>query len=317
MPAEACSIPLSFLPASVLGRLTRRLPQVRARLVLRPVRTLARILARGVALVFAFAAACSPAPAGARAPEVITVSAAASLSEVLAEVIEAFEPARPGISVQLNLGSSGALQRQIELGAPVDVFLSAAAGPVQALVDKGLVPADQVWVFATNRVVLVASQNTSPGLQSWKDLLRSDVRRIAVGNPEHGPAGQYGRAVLESLGLWGPIEGKLVFGEDVRQVLAYVASGEVDAAIVYSTDVTAGSWAGRAPAVVGPAAGAPAGRIRLVAEAPGESHEPVVYLAAILRDSRAPTPARSFVDFLVSAEGQAILNRYGFGGARD
>jgi len=232
-----------------------------------------------------------------QAAAAITVSAAASLGGVVSDVQKAFELKEPGIKVDFNLGSSGALRQQIEHGAPVDVFLSAAQEPVRALTELGLVKEEEVWVFATNRLVLIQSRHTAFEMQSWEDLGRSEIRRIAIGNPDHVPAGQYGKSVLESLGLWETLQRKLVFAEDVRQVLAYVEAGGADAGIVYRTDA------------------ADAKRARLVADAPSGSHPPVVYLAAIVRASRQQGPARAFVEFLLSGEGQAILHHHGFGGA--
>src|SRR5690606_38853528 len=103
-----------------------------------------------------------------------------------------------GLKLELNLGSSGALRHQIEHGAPVDVFLSAAEGPMQALVDIGLVDGDEVTVFATNRLVLIRSAYAPAALGSWEDLAHGPIQRIAMGNPEHVPAGEYGQAVLEA-----------------------------------------------------------------------------------------------------------------------
>lgn len=242
----------------------------------------------------------SPAPnAAAQAGGTILVSAAASLGGVLADLKDSFEARHPGIRLELNLGSSGALRRQIEHGAPVDVFLSASWSPVQALIDRGFVHQDDVRIFATNRVVLVRSPYAPSTLQSWEDLLRGEVRRVAIGNPSHVPAGEYGKAVLESLGLWEPLQSKLVMGEEVLQVLAFVESGGADAGVVYRTDA------------------ARARRAQVVAEAPPASRPPVMYAAAVVQSSRAPALARAFVDFLVSDDGRAILAAHGFGGPEE
>lgn len=248
-------------------------------------------------LLLAMASAVAAPPATAAAT--ITVSAAASLADVLDAIQRAFEANNPGTRLELNLGSSGALRHQIQHGAPVDVFLSAAEEPVQALIAAGLAAPEDVRIFATNRLVLVRGPHASAGLQTWEDLLRSDVRRIAVGNPEHVPAGQYSRTVLENLGLWEQLQNKLVFGEDVRQVLAYVESGAADAALVYSTDAQM------------------AQRVRALAPAPPGTHPPIRYSAAVVRTSRAPREARAFVDFLLSEDSRAILTAHGFGAPED
>lgn len=231
------------------------------------------------------------------AAETITVSAAASLTDALAELTKGFE-ASTGIRVQVNLGSSGALRQQIEHGAPVDVFLSASEGQMQALVDVGLVDADQVQIFATNAVVLIRSPYAD-AIGALDDLLTREVRYVAIGNPEHVPAGQYGQTALESLGLWQDLQEKLVLGEDVRQVLSYVESGGADAGLVYSTDAATSS------------------DVVVVAQAPVGSHDPVAYPAAVIRDSKNANEAVTFIAYLLSADGREVLNRYGFGNLED
>jgi len=250
-----------------------------------------------LAIILALPGGAAPAPAA--AAQTITVSAAASLGAALRAIGNAFEARHPGLTLELNLGSSGALRQQIQHGAPVDVFLSAAEAPMQALIERGLVDAADVRVFATNRLVLVRGRYAPPVLQSWHDLVQPDVRRVAIGNPDHVPAGEYGKAVLESLALWEQLQNKLVFGEDVRQVLAYVESGAADAGLVYSTDAAATHG------------------IHVVARAPAGSHGAIRYPAAVVATSRVPDAARSFIDYLLSEEGQALLREYGFGGPED
>lgn len=265
-------------------------------LIFPPVLTPALALCTALAVIALSGAAWSTPV---HAAETLVVSAAASLGDALNALKEAFEAKHEGWRLELNLGSSGALHQQIRHGAPVDVFLSAAEAPVQALVDLGLVDGDQVKVFATNRLVLIGGPHAPSRLRAWEDLLRNDVQRVAMGNPEHVPAGHYGRTVLENLDLWEPLQHKLVFGEDVRQVLAYVESGAADVGLVYGTDAAA------------------AQQIHVVAPAPAGSHPPIRYPAAVVRTSRAPQQARGFLAFLLSEEGQAILRRYGFHGPED
>ena len=265
------------------------------------------------------------APAALAAPAELVVSAAASLADAVAAIKPHFEAAYPGIRLVINTGSSGALQQQIERGAPVDAFIAAAEGPVEQLVQKGFIEPGDVRYIAGNRLVLIrpedparpaggqaaaggatsarsATSAGSPALgnsalalvNDWQDLATARVRRVAIGNPEHVPAGIYGKQVLESLGLWESVRRKLVMGEDVRQVLQYVRIGAVDAGIVYATE----------------AASAP--DVAVVAEAPPGSHTPVVYPAAPIRSSRRLSEARAFVDFFLSDTAQRILAEYGF-----
>ena len=228
-------------------------------------------------------------------PAEIIVSAAASLTDALQELQAAFEDGHPAVTIKFNFGSSGALQQQIEQGAPADVFIPAAGGPMDALVRKNLVEQSAVQTLATNKVVLIRGKTAGDGVGTWDDLKSDKVKRIALGNPDHVPAGQYARAVLEKLNLWSAVQQRLVLGEDVRSVLHYVESGEVQAGIVYSTDAAASQ------------------KVVVVAEAPPGSHAPVIYPMAVLKDSGHPAQARAFADYLASEKAKQILSKYGFG----
>lgn len=228
-------------------------------------------------------------------PVEIIASVAASLADAMNEIQPAFETAYPTIKLRLNFGSSGALQQQIEQGAPADLFVSASPGPMESLVEKGLVDQSAVRSLVTNRVVLIRGTSSEDVVKTWDDLKSDQVTRIAIGDPAHVPAGQYGKAVLERLGLWESVEPRLVFGEDARQVLSFVESGEVQAGIVYSTDAAASL------------------KVVVLAEAPEGSHEPVVYPVAVLKESRQSAQARAFADYLLSPAGMAVLKKYGFG----
>ena len=236
----------------------------------------------------------APLPTQAAAVELV-VSVAASLTDVATEVKPLFEAAHPGIRLSFNFGSSGSLGEQIERGAPVDVFIAAAEAPVNQLVRQGLIDESSVRHLAVNRLVLIRPlRSPTVTANDWNDLGSEQIRRVAIGNPEHVPAGEYAKRTLEFLGLWDRVVPKLVLGEDVRQVLQYVRLGAVEAGIVYATD----------------AASAP--DVALVAEAPGGSHPPIVYPIAPLRTSRHRDGAEAFVRFMFSEEARNILSRYGF-----
>lgn len=222
----------------------------------------------------------------------LTISAAASLAGAMPELQELYARTRPEVALQLNYGSSGSLQQQIRQGAPVDLLISAGQAPVDALVQEGLVAPGGVWTVAGNILVLARPAGTAP-LASWAELGGPAVRRLAIGDPGHVPAGQYARAALESLGLWDAVQPKLVLGGDVRQVIGYVQSGDVDAGIVYRSD----------------AAGMPG---MTVLPAPPGSHPPVVYVAAAISGSSRPEQARAFVEFLLTPAAQAVLRQHGF-----
>lgn len=206
--------------------------------------------------------------------------------------------ARTGRRISFNFGASGALQKQIEAAAPVDVFASAGAQQMDALADKSLIDRDTRRYFARNELVIVTPQSGAPQINSFPDLDAATVRRVAVGNPRTVPAGQYAEQVFNSLGLAAKLQPKLIMAEDVRQVLDYVARGEVDAGVVYRTDAqVAGS------------------SMRVVAVAPESLHEPILYPIAVIRESRNKDAARAFVELVTGAEGQGVLKRYGFGAA--
>jgi len=231
---------------------------------------------------------------GAAAQE-LTLSVAISLKEAIEELGRGFMQARPGVTLRYNFGSSGELQKQIEAGAPVDVFLSAAQRQMDELEQKGLIAPGTRRVFARNVLTVVKPIDSKLDLSKPNDLLDPRVRRIVVGNPRTVPVGQYSEESLRTLGLWERLQGKLVFAENVRQALDYVSRGEVDAGFVYTTDAAV--------------------RATRVKEAfrPGEdTYRPVVYPAAVVKDSRHPAPARAFLDLLVSAQGRAVLTRLGF-----
>ncbi|MFZ5824427.1 MAG: molybdate ABC transporter permease subunit [Bacillota bacterium] len=220
------------------------------------------------------------------------VSAAASMTDALQEAQRAFEAQEQAVRIRFTFGSSGALARQIEQGAPVALFISAAARPMDDLVARGLVEREAVEPLAGNTVVLIRNRTTGSPVQSWDSL--AQAKRIALGNPQHVPAGQYGQVVLTALGHWEALQPRLVLAEDVRQVIQYVAAGEVDGGIVYGTD----------------AATAP--EVEVVAPAPPGSHPPVVYPMAVLKDAPQAAQAGRFAAFLRSDQGREILARHGF-----
>ena len=233
------------------------------------------------------------APA-ARAQE-LTLSVAISMKDAVEEIGRTFTGTRSGVTLRYNFGASGELQKQIEAGAPVDVFISAATRQMDELEAKRLIDPDTRRAFARNVLVVVKPVDSSLDLTKPTDLLSPRVRRVVIGNPRTVPVGQYSEESLRALGLWDRLQPALILAENVRQALDYVARGEVDAGFVYATDVPV--------------------RAAEVREAfrPGEdTYRPVVYPAAVVRDSRQRTLARAFVDVLVSAGGQAVLRRLGF-----
>jgi molybdate transport system substrate-binding protein len=214
------------------------------------------------------------------APATLTISVAASLQKAMADAVRAY----PEAHVDVNYGGSGALAQQIVSGAPVDVFLSAAPKPMDDLAARGLLLPGTRRDLLRNDIVLIGS------IHSWQDLASPAVKRIALGDPASVPAGDYGRQVLEHLGLWDSVRDKLVLAKDVTQVLSYVRTGNADAGIVYATDAGSGNG---------------------VAAPPG-SHAPVVYPVAVIQSTRSPEAARAFANYLASPGAAAIFKAHGF-----
>lgn len=231
---------------------------------------------------------------GATAQE-LTLSVAISLKDATEELGRTFMAAHPGVTLRYNFGASGDLQKQIEAGAPVDVFLSAAQRQMDELEKQKLILVETRRAFARNVLVGVKPSDSKMDITKPADLAEARVTRIAIGNPKSVPAGQYAEESLRALALWDRLRPKLVFAENVRQVLDYVARGEVDAGFVYSTD----------------AAIRPQG-VKEAFRAPEDSYRPVVYPAAVVAASKQTTLARAFLDLLSGERGRAVLARFGF-----
>jgi molybdate transport system substrate-binding protein len=225
----------------------------------------------------------------------LLVSAAISLREPLQQIGALFEQRHPDVKVVFNWGGSGALQQQIEHGAPVDVYISAAAKQMDQLEAKGLLLDETRRTLATSLLVLIAPSVLRSDLTSLQDLTRSEIKLIAIGNPRTVPAGQYAQEMLLSAGLWDMLLPKLIFTENVQQALAYVARGEVDAGLVYATDAQSAS-----------------GVVRVVANALEGSAPLVRYPIAVINTSRQAALARAFVELALSGVGQRILKAHGF-----
>jgi molybdate transport system substrate-binding protein len=225
----------------------------------------------------------------------LTVSAAISLKNAFEEAGKIYESRNTGVRVLFNFGASGDLIRQIEGGAPVDVFASAAQRDMDEISGKGLIVSASRQEFAYNSLVLVVPVNSTIRIKSFADLGSSAINRIAAGNFRSVPAGRYAEEVFNYYRLMPGIKNKLIFAENVRQVLDYVARGEVDAGLVYATD-----------------ARTRAKDVRVVGTAPAGSHKPVVYPIAVIKGTQNETAANGFISFLRSAEGKKILEKYGF-----
>ncbi len=228
----------------------------------------------------------------------ILVSAAISLKEAFIEIASLYEQ-QTGDRVRFNFGASGLLQKQVESGAPVDVFASAGEKQMDELQARDLIIRESRRDFTGNTLVLIKPASSRVILQSWADLSRTEVGRVAIGSPKTVPAGQYAAEALRNLRLWESIQPRLVFAENVRQVLDYVVRGEVDAGMVYESDMAGAS-----------------GGVVIAARAPQGSYSPIRYPIAVVRQSEKVNDSRRFIDIVLSRAGQNILKKYGFPGSR-
>ncbi len=223
----------------------------------------------------------------------ITVSAAISLKDSLDEIGQKYETSHPGTKVTFNYGGSGTLQRQIEQGAPVDLFFSAAEKQMDQLQDKGLVEAATRRNIVANRLVLIAPA-TNQSLHGFSDLTDARVKIVALGEAATVPAGMYARQTLDKLGLLAAVEKKAVYAKDVRAVLTYVETGNADAGIVYQSDAQGSTKA------------------RIVVTAPADTHDPIMYPVALIKGAKNPAAPQMFLTFLSSADARDIFSKHGF-----
>ena len=227
-------------------------------------------------------------------PDAITVSAAASLTEAFTDMESQFETENPGTDVNLNFAGSGNLRKQIEGGAPVDVFASADQKNMDMLANETLIDNSTRKDFAQNTLVLIVPANSDLNITGIENLTASDVGKISIGNPETAPVGKYATQALTEAGLWDQLKDKTILAEDVKQVLTYVGRGEVDAGFVYMTDAKT----------------ADPGTIKIVATVPVNTS--ISYPIALVSASDNKEEAQEFVDFVNGEEGQEILEKYGF-----
>lgn len=221
----------------------------------------------------------------------LTISAAASLSDAMDEIQEMYKEKNPEVSLRFNFGSSGSLQQQIVQGAPVDLFFSAAEDKFEQLVEEGMIIEEDGIDLLGNELVLVVKKGNET-IHGFDDLVNVDT--FSIGTPETVPAGKYAKESLEKMKLWDDVESKLVPAKDVRQVLSYVATGNVDAGIVYKTDALVSE------------------QVEIVATADVETHSPIVYPVGMIKDSVHYEAAKDFYEYLQSDGVLKVFEKYGF-----
>jgi molybdate transport system substrate-binding protein len=216
--------------------------------------------------------------------QTMTISAASSLHPALTSLSTSFEKTHPGIDLELNFGSSGALDKQIERGAPVDVFLSADVRLVSNPV-----------VFAHNKLVVIVPIKSERKIDSLVELASSDIQKIAIGRPELVPAGKYAEQCLKTQRQYKKIEPKLIPVSNVRQVLGYVESGAVDAGFVYLTDAHSSN------------------RVRIENVVSSELHDAITYAGEVTMQAKNKRLAHTFLTYIMKDESaRAILEKNGF-----
>jgi molybdate transport system substrate-binding protein len=227
-------------------------------------------------------------------PQELTVSAASSLRAAFTDIGALFDAANNAVTT-FNFDASGTLQTQIESGAPVDVFASAAMKQMNALVDGGFVDATAFQVFAGNEIVIIVLPDSTLGITSFEDLTKPEVKKIAYGDPAAAPHGVAAEEILNTLGIFDQVKPKVIYAANVAQTLEYVVSGEVDAGIMFSTEYKTSEV-----------------EVKVAATSEPDWHSTIAYPVGVVKASKNQELAQAFVEFVMSADGQAVLAEYGF-----
>lgn len=224
----------------------------------------------------------------------LTISAAASLTDALKEIQHSYESTHTGIKLNFNFGGSGALEKQIEQGAPSDLFLSASTKNMKSLVDQQLIDTKKQKTWLTNELVAVSPADGTMNIASVTDLTKKEVKKVAIGIPESVPAGNYAQEALTKAKLWDTLQSKLVQAKDVRQVLQYVETGNADVGFVYKTDALTSQKA------------------KIAFEVNPKTYSPVEYPIGIVKATKHIQEAEDFYAYLQSQESLNIMDKYGF-----
>jgi molybdate transport system substrate-binding protein len=242
-------------------------------------------------LVGIAALATSTSCGGGSARPDLTVAAAADLQFAFTDIGALFEE-ECGCKVTFIFGSSGNLSAQIESGLPVDIFASADIAYVDGLREKGLILEDTQQLYAVGRIVLAVNRDSDLQVESLRDLLKPEVKKVAIANPDHAPYGIAAMQALQSEGIWEELEPRLVYGENVRQALQYVQTGDAPAGIVALS-----------------VADVPEVSYTLIDDS---LHQPLRQSLAVLRRTQEEQLGRDFIDFVNGPQGRPIMKKYGF-----
>lgn len=260
-----------------------------------PSRRKVRIAKNSHAVLLLFLLVISFACRGTRSPETappqVTVAAASDLTTAFEEIGRDFE-ARNKIKPIFVFGSTGLLTRQIENGAPFDVFAAANETYIDQLQQKGLTVDGTKTIYGRGRITMWTMVESTLKLEKIEDLASPDVHRVAIANPDHAPYGLAARDALETAGIWQTVQPKLVYGDNIRQTLQFAETGNVEVAIV-AVSLSAQNK----------------GRCVLI---PETLHKPILQAMAVIKGTKQEDAARSFTDFVTGSRGREILARYGF-----
>jgi molybdate transport system substrate-binding protein len=221
----------------------------------------------------------------------LLVSAAADLMKALTEISRLYEQ-KKGVKVTFNFGSTDKLARQIDQGAPVNLFMAADVASVNDLEKKGFIVSDTKRVYARGRLALWTRKDSGLNVKSVNDLTSATVKRIALANPEHAPYGRAARQALTKAGVWEKVKDKVIYADNIAQTLQYAQTGNVDVSIVaLSLSIgSSGQWA-----VI-----------------PDKLHPPIEQSLAVIKGAKNAALAKDFAAFIVGKEGRAVLKKYGF-----
>ncbi len=233
----------------------------------------------------------SPSATSTAKPITLTVSAAADLNDVFPEIGKLWEQ-ETGHRVTFNLGSTGQLAQQIERGAPVDLFAAANKKFVEDLDKKGLIHSGTKELYGVGRLTLWQREGGTHEIKDIQDLMKPDIKRVAIANPDHAPYGVAARQALQAAGIWDAIQPKLILGENIKQTQQYAQTGNVDVAIAaLSISVQKpGKWV-------------------LV---PEKLHKPLEQMLAVPKSAPHPEEAKQFAAFINGGKGRPLMRKYGF-----
>ncbi|MEP6685542.1 MAG: molybdate ABC transporter substrate-binding protein [Verrucomicrobiota bacterium] len=223
----------------------------------------------------------------------LTVHAAASLTDAMKEIGAAYEK-ESGEKLQFNFGASSTLARQIEEGAPADLFLSADEAKMDALEKKGLLLTETRRSLLSNQLVIVVATDATAVPKSASDLAKPEIKKLALAEPQTVPAGIYAREYLQKLGLWEALKEKVVSTESVRAALAAVESGNVEAGVIYKTDSLISK------------------KVKIAVEISVGEGPKISYPIAVVKSSKEPERARKFAEYLAGPAARQVFEKFGF-----